>query len=111
MPDFSQSRWACGIYRGIIEDATPLVERVGGDLWVVRRDTRGPFAEISKVPPNPVYRAQAVPGVQDARRVRLPHRPAQQRRQATENGRPLNQGHFEMIADRSLQLELCAGSA
>lgn len=114
-----------GIYRGIIEDATLLVERIGGDLWIVQRDTRGPFAEISQVPPNLVYRAQAVPGVQDAREFVYhtiqrsnggkPLRMAVLGLSWPEDrgcwlpliaGRPLNQGHFEMIADRSLQLEL-----
>ena len=32
-----------GIYRGILEDATLLIDRVGADLWIVQRDTRGPF--------------------------------------------------------------------
>jgi hypothetical protein len=53
-----------GIYRGVIEDATLLIDRVGADLWVVQRNTRGPFAEISRVPSSLVHRVQAVPGVQ-----------------------------------------------
>ena len=56
-----------GIYRGLIEDATLLIERIGADLWVVQRDTRGPFAEVSRVPKTLVYRVLAVPGVQSAR--------------------------------------------
>lgn len=56
-----------GIYRGVIEDATLLIDRVGADLWVVQRNTRGPFAEISRVPSSLVHRVQAVPGVQMAR--------------------------------------------
>ena len=53
-----------GIYRGVVEDATLLIDRVGADLWIVQRDTRGPFAEVSRVPSNLVHRATAVPGVQ-----------------------------------------------
>jgi putative ABC transport system permease protein len=56
-----------GIYRGIVEDATLLIDRVGADLWIVQRSTRGPFTEVSRVPPNLVHRALAVPGVQSAR--------------------------------------------
>ena len=56
-----------GIYRGLVEDATLLVERIGADLWVVQRDTRGPFAEVSRVPKTLVYRVLAVPGVESAR--------------------------------------------
>ena len=50
-----------GIYRGIIQDATLLVDRIGADLWIVQRDTKGPFAEISRVPAKLVHRAAAFP--------------------------------------------------
>ena len=33
-----------GIYRGLIHEATLLVDRVGADLWIVQGRTRGPFA-------------------------------------------------------------------
>jgi putative ABC transport system permease protein len=56
-----------GIYRGLVEDATLLVERIGADLWVVQRDTRGPFAEISRMPLTLAYRVQAVPCVESTR--------------------------------------------
>ena len=56
-----------GIYRGLIEDATLLVERIDADLWIVQKDTRGPFAEVSRIPKSLVYRVQAVPGVQTSR--------------------------------------------
>ena len=55
-----------GIYRGLIEEATLLVDRVGADLWVVQYGTRGPFAEISRIPRNLEDRLLAVPGVQSA---------------------------------------------
>ena len=41
-----------GIYRGLIREATLLVEKIGADLWLVQGSTRGPFAEISRVPAN-----------------------------------------------------------
>ena len=41
-----------GIYRGLIHEATLLVDRVGADLWIVQGSTRGPFAEISRIPAN-----------------------------------------------------------
>ncbi len=56
-----------GIYRGLVQDATLLIDRIGADLWIVQRDTRGPFAEISQVPTNLVHRALAVPGVKTSR--------------------------------------------
>ena len=114
-----------GIYRGLIFEATLLVERIGADLWVVQGDTRGPFAEISRIPANLEDRVRAVPGVALARRFvshtiqREQHgRPL---RMVVEGlawpddkgdwvplaaGRPLRQAHYEMIADRSLGLAL-----
>ncbi len=56
-----------GIYRGMIEDALVVVDSIGADLWVVQRGTRGPFAEISRVPTNLEHRLLAVPGVISAR--------------------------------------------
>ncbi len=114
-----------GIYRGILEDATLLIDRVGADLWIVQRDTRGPFAEISRVPPNLVYRAMAVPGVATAREF-VYHTVQRQRHGkplriailglswptdrgewiSLTAGRPLAQNHFEMIADESLGFTL-----
>lgn len=114
-----------GIYRGLIEDATLLIERIGADLWIVQRDTRGPFAELSQVPMTLVYRAQAVPGVESAREFVF-HTIQRQRdgkplRIAILGlswpldkgewlpliaGRPLAQNHYEMVADKTLGLRL-----
>jgi putative ABC transport system permease protein len=114
-----------GIYRGIIEDATLLPDRIGADLWIVQRDTRGPFAEVSRVPVNLVHRARAIPGVQDARE--FVHHTIQRERGGkplriavlglswpTDQGawipltagRPLGRNHFEMIADQTLGLQI-----
>lgn len=114
-----------GIYRGLIREATLLVDRIDADLWVVQGNTRGPFAEISRVPANLEDRARAVPGVASARRfvahtVQREHhgRPLRIVVQGLAwpddrgdwvpllAGRPLRQAHYEMIADRSLRLEL-----
>jgi hypothetical protein len=35
-----------GIYRGLVEDATVLVDLMGADLWIVQRGTRGPFLPL-----------------------------------------------------------------
>ncbi len=114
-----------GIYRGIVEDATLLIDRIGADLWIVQRDTRGPFAEVSRVPASLVYRARAVPGVLDSREF-VYHTIQRERdgnpfRMAVLGlswpsdkgdwvpliaGRPLAQNHFEMIADQSLGVHL-----
>jgi putative ABC transport system permease protein len=55
-----------GIYRGMVEDALSLVRAPGADLWVVQKDTNGPFAETSRIPED-LYRViRAVPGVREA---------------------------------------------
>jgi putative ABC transport system permease protein len=114
-----------GIYRGVVEDATLLIDRIGADLWIVQRDTRGPFAEISRVPGNLVHRALAVPGVRDAREfvyhtVQREHAGKPLRIAVLglswpgdkgdwvplKAGRALGQNHFEMIADETLGLHL-----
>ncbi|QDV84185.1 ABC transporter permease [Planctomycetes bacterium TBK1r] len=112
-----------GIYRGVIEDATLLIDRVDADLWIVQRDTRGPFAEVSRVPPSLVHRATAVPGVASAREF-VYHTIQRERNGkplriavmglswptdkgewiALTGGRVLRQNHFEMIANESLGL-------
>ena len=114
-----------GIYRGLIREATLLIDNIGADLWVVQGSTRGPFAEISRVPASLEDRARAVPGVASARRfvshtVQREHR-GKPLRIVVQGlawpedrgnwiplvaGRPLCQAHYEMIADRSLRLEL-----
>jgi len=114
-----------GIYRGMIDDALVVVNRIGADLWVVQRGTRGPFAEISRLPANLEHRLRAVPGVASARtfvshNVQREHRgkplrmnvhglswPQDKGEWVTLSaGRSLGQAHYEMIADASLGLTL-----
>ena len=112
-----------GIYRGVVEDATLLIDRVGTDLWIVQRDTRGPFAEQSRVSSSLVHRAAAVPGVQSSREF-VYHTIQRQRHGKPLRiavlglswpidkgqwipliaGRPLGQAHYEMIVDETLGL-------
>lgn len=114
-----------GIYRGLVVEATLLVDKIGADLWIVQGSTRGPFAEISRVPTSLEDRALAVPGVAGAHRfvfhtIQREHR-GQPLRMVVQglawpedrgdwiplvNGRSLRQAHYEMIADRSLGLAL-----
>lgn len=54
--------------RGLIHEATRLVESVGADLWILQGRTRGPFADISRIPATLEDRVRAVPGVAQARR-------------------------------------------
>ena len=52
-----------GVYRGMVEDGRSLLDNSGADLWVVQRDTLGPYAEPSSVGDD-VYRSlRGLPGV------------------------------------------------
>lgn len=114
-----------GIYRGLLQDATLLVDRIDADLWVVQKNTRGPFAEISQIPANMEDRIRAVPGVLSSRdfvsttiqreRSGRPLRITVQGLSWPEDrgqwlpivaGRAFGQGHYEVIADESLKLPL-----
>jgi|SRR5579859_644001 len=55
-----------GIYRGLIGDATKVVETTPAQIWVVQKDTRGPFAESSRLPEDIEYSIAAVQGVRRA---------------------------------------------
>src|SRR5581483_10111495 len=95
------------------------------DLWVVQRNTRGPFAGISSVPASVGNRLLAVPGVANSRRFVYwtiqreasgrPLRLAIQGLVWPDDtgawlplvvGRPLGQAHYEIVADLSLGLRL-----
>ncbi len=56
-----------GIYAGMVDDATLLTRAMKANLWIVQRNTRGPFAEASRLDPSVEQRAAAIPGVRTAR--------------------------------------------
>ena len=55
-----------GIYRGMVEDALSILRSSGADLWVVQKETNGPFAESSRVRADLYRNVRAVPGVREA---------------------------------------------
>lgn len=114
-----------GIYRGLVEDATTLVESIGADLWVVQKDTRGPFAEISRIPRALEDRLLTVPGVASAHgfvshTIQREHRGKLLRLTIQglswpmdtgewlpiRIGTGLSQAHYELVADRSSGLQI-----
>jgi putative ABC transport system permease protein len=114
-----------GIYQGFTEDALSFLNRAKADLWIVQKATRGPFAEISRIPWDLEDRAYAVTGVVGARAfvTQIIQREYQgkplrlvvqglawPRDDGSElpliAGRALGQAHYEMLADRSLGLHL-----
>ncbi|MGZ9272060.1 MAG: ABC transporter permease [Candidatus Binatia bacterium] len=107
-----------GIYRGMVEDALSIVRAPGADLWVVQKDTNGPFAENSRIPDDLYRVVRAVPGVREAspiafQSVQLEYGSTSIRTQiigyrlgkvggppAVSAGRPLAASRFEMVLDR-----------
>lgn len=58
-----------GVYRGMTDDAMVLLDGSGADLWVVQKNTIGPYAESSSIYDD-VYRSvAAMPGVARAANV------------------------------------------
>ena len=110
-----------GIYAGMVDDATILTRAMKAELWLVQKDTRGPFAEATRLDPSVEARAAAVPGVRSARpytyqliqrehegrvlRIALvglgwPDDPGHDL--PLVRGRPLAQPHGEVVVDASL---------
>ena len=58
-----------GVYRGMVDDAKVLLNNSGADLWIVQKDTLGPYAESSSLHDD-VYRSiLGLPGVAQAANV------------------------------------------
>ena len=58
-----------GVYRGMVDDAKVMLNNSSADLWVVQKDTLGPYAEASSLYDD-VYRSiLAMPGVAHAANV------------------------------------------
>lgn len=58
-----------GVYRGMVADGKALLENSGADLWVVQKDTLGPYAEPSSLSDD-IYRSiLTMPGVAEAANI------------------------------------------
>jgi putative ABC transport system permease protein len=109
-----------GIYRGMVDDAEILLDNSGADLWVVQRDTLGPYAESSSLQDDLYRGILTLPGVVRAANVTYltmqvgqgdrerramvvgvvpggPGEPGQPRFLVA--GRHITQGHYEAVAD------------
>jgi len=58
-----------GIYRGMVDDAKVLLDNSGADLWVVQKDTLGPYAEPSSIYDDIWRSIRTMPGVAKAANV------------------------------------------
>lgn len=52
-----------GVYRGMVNDGRVLLDNSGADLWVVQKDTLGPYAESSSVADDLWCSIRSMPGV------------------------------------------------
>jgi putative ABC transport system permease protein len=113
-----------GIYRGLIVESLGLVRAAGAHVWVVEGDTRGPFAEASRLPGDTREAVAAQWGVAAAGSVSYQNIEAQHRGQNKRllivgaeigrpgeaaylvEGRPILRSRYEAIADRGAGLGL-----
>jgi len=58
-----------GVYRGMVDDAKVLLDNSGADLWVVQKDTLGPYAESSSLYDDLYRGISTLPGVSGAANV------------------------------------------
>ncbi len=52
-----------GIYRGMVDDGKALLDNSGADLWVVQKETLGPYAEPSSIYDDGWRGIRSMPGV------------------------------------------------
>jgi putative ABC transport system permease protein len=106
-----------GIYRGMVDDAHALLANSRADLWVVQKDTQGPYAESSSIKDDVVRSVRGMPGVAAAANVT--YLTMQVAREGQDNrvmvvgiepgmpgapgylvaGRHLTRSHYEAVAD------------
>ncbi len=58
-----------GVLRGVVDDGKVLLDNSGADLWVVQKDTLGPYAEPSSLNDDTWRAIRDMPGVADAASV------------------------------------------
>lgn len=113
-----------GIYRGLVVDALTIARAPAVDLWVVEANTRGPFAEASRIPGDIREAVARISGVAAAgsityQTVEAQYRSAKLRLYvigyeptrpggppAIAQGRGIARSHYEAVADRTAGLEI-----
>jgi putative ABC transport system permease protein len=113
-----------GVYRGMVDDAHALLNNSGADLWVVQKETMGPYAESSSIYDD-AYRGllgmagvaraanityltmQVRHGLRDVRSMVvgiLPGGPGEPGYLVA--GRQITRGHYEAVADMATKFKL-----
>ncbi len=106
-----------GVYRGMVDDANVLLHNSGADVWVVQKETQGPYAESSSLRDDVYREILGMPGVRQAANVtyltmQVRSRGADQRAMVVgfEPGQPgepnylvagrrITRTHYEAVAD------------
>ena len=109
-----------GVYRGMVDDAKALLDNSGADLWVVQKDTLGPYAESSSLYDDAYRSLLSISGV--ARAANITYLTMQVREGGRDvramvvgvvsggpgqpgqpsyliSGRQITRGHYEAVAD------------
>jgi putative ABC transport system permease protein len=106
-----------GIYRGLVAESLTLVRSPAVDVWVVEAETRGPFAEASRIPGDTREAIARIAGIVDSGSVTYQSIEAERLGRKTRfylvgyelgrpggppiiaEGRPIGRSRFEMVAD------------
>ncbi len=110
-----------GVYRGMVDDGMALLDNSGADLWVVQRDTLGPYAESSSINDDLYRGIRAMPGVAQAANITYLTMQVRKGQQDVRSmvvgvasgqvgavpgwptyltaGRQMTRGHYEAVAD------------
>ena len=109
-----------GIYRGMVDDGKALLDNSGADLWVVQKDTLGPYAEASSIYDDTWRGIRAMPEVARAANVTYLTMQVRQGKRDVRSmvtgvtagepgtpgwppylvaGRQITRGHYEAVAD------------
>lgn len=115
-----------GIYKGLVVDALTIARSPGVDVWVVEANSRGPFAEASRIPGDTREAISRIGGVVAAgsltyQTVEAEHAGSRMRLYVIGyepgriggppeiiEGRHIGRSHFEIVADRASGLRLGA---
>jgi len=113
-----------GIYRGLVVDALTIARAPAVDLWVVEANTRGPFAEASRIPGDTREAVARIAGVAAAGSITYQTVEAQHQGNKLRlyvigheptrpggppeivEGRGIARAHYEIVADRTAGLVL-----
>ena len=117
-----------GVYRGMVDDGKALLDNSRADIWVVQKDTLGPYAESSSLQDDLYRGILAMPGVAQAANVT--YLATQVRKGSSDvramvvgiapgpagvtpgwpphlvDGRQVTRGHYEAVADVAAGFQL-----